>query len=107
MKQISSKKKHIDSKNESQLFSTQTHQLVRKIRDLINEGWKSNQYLYENRNISGWHMLCSAMDTIEDTDLAQKAYLSLINEDKSIGEKYLIYMEYFKCYIINQTQSSH
>jgi hypothetical protein len=60
--------------------------LMAKIRDLINDSLLHHLFLKSPYN---FNMMCSAMDTMEDTDLAISAFLSqtAISED---GMLYLV-----------------
>jgi len=53
------------------------HALIGRIRDYVNEPRKQHQLLQDR---SQWNQLCTAMDVIEDTELAVSAYV-----DDSLG----------------------
>lgn len=57
-----------------------------EIRDLINSSRKQHQLLQDG---TLWHMLCSCMDTIEDTELALESFLNLDTDSSNEGRNYL------------------
>ena len=60
-------------KEKSVTMSNPLYQKISKIRDLINTSRKQNILLQDNIL---WHMLCSCMDTIEDTEEALESFLN-------------------------------
>ena len=62
------------------------YQKMSKIRDLINSSRKQNILLQDNIL---WHMLCSCMDTIEDTEEALESFLKLDADSSDEGKNYL------------------
>lgn len=62
------------------------YQKMSKIRDLINSSRKQNILLQDNIL---WHMLCSCMDTIEDTEEALESFLKLDTDSSDKGRNYL------------------
>ena len=67
-------------------MSNPLYQKVSKIRDLINSSRKQNILLQDNIL---WHMLCSCMDTIEDTEEALESFLKLDTDSSNEGRNYL------------------
>ena len=67
-------------------MSNPLYQKMSKIRDLINSSHKQNILLQDNIL---WHMLCSCMDTIEDTELALESFLKLDTDSSDEGRIYL------------------
>ena len=67
-------------------MSNPLYQKMLKIRDLINSSHKQNILLQDNIL---WHMLCSCMDTIEDTELALESFLKLDTDSSDEGRIYL------------------
>lgn len=62
------------------------YQKMSKIRDLINSSRKQNILLQDNIL---WHMLCSCMDTIEDTEEALENFLKSDTNSSDEGRNYL------------------
>ena len=67
-------------------MSNPLYQKISKIRDLINSPRKQNILLQDNIM---WHMLCSCMDTIGDTEEAIESYLKLDTDGSDKGRNYL------------------
>lgn len=67
-------------------MSNPLYQKMSKIRDLINSSRKQNILLQDNIL---WHMLCSCMDTVEDTELALESFLKLDTDSSDDGRNYL------------------
>ena len=67
-------------------MSNLLYQKMSKIRDLINSSRKQNILLQDNIL---WHMLCSCMDTVEDTELALESFLKLDTDSYDEGRNYL------------------
>ncbi len=67
-------------------MSNPLYEKMSKIRDLINSSRKQNILL---QNSILWHMLCSCMDTIEDTELALESFLKLDTDSSDEGRNYL------------------
>ena len=67
-------------------MSNLLYQKMSKIRDLINSSRKQNILLQDNIL---WHMLCSCMDTVEDTELALESFLKLDTDNSNEGSNYL------------------
>ena len=59
---------------------------ISKIRDLINNSRKQHQLLQDDVL---WHMLCSCMDTVEDTELALESFLKKDADGSDEGRNYL------------------
>lgn len=60
-------------------------ELMSCIRDLVNEPRQRAIVMSNTRN---WNMLCSAMDAIEDTDLAIEAYLRIVQNHETDNDSY-------------------
>jgi len=60
---------------------------ITEIRDLINRPRKQNILLQDN---ALWLMLCSCMDTIQDTEEALESSLTKDNDSSDTGSKYLL-----------------
>ena len=67
-------------------MSNPLYQKMSKIRDLINSSRKQNILLQNNIL---WHMLCSSMDTVEDTEEALESFLKLDTDSSHEGRNYL------------------
>ena len=59
---------------------------IKEIRDLINKPHKQNELL---GNDTLWLMLCSCMDTIQDTEVALESYLTEDIDNSYKGKNYL------------------
>ena len=59
---------------------------IKEIRDLINSPRKQNELLGKN---ALWLMLCSCMDTIQDTEIALESYLTEDIDNSQRGKNYL------------------
>lgn len=60
---------------------------IKEIRDLINSPRKQNILLQDN---ALWLMLCSCMDTIQDTETALESFLTKDNDSSDTGSRYLL-----------------
>ena len=60
---------------------------IKEIRDLINRPRKQNMLLQDS---TLWLMLCSCMDTIQDTETALESFLTKDNDSSDTGSKYLL-----------------
>ena len=67
-------------------MSNPLYQKISKIRDLINSSRKQNILLQNNIL---WHMLCSCMDTIGDTEEVLESFLKLDTDNSDEGSNYL------------------
>ena len=67
-------------------MSNPLYEKISKIRDLINSSRKQNILLQNNIL---WHMLCSCMDTIGDTEEALESFLKLDTDNSDEGSNYL------------------
>ena len=67
-------------------MSNPLYEKISKIRDLINSSRKQNILLQDNIL---WHMLCSCMDTIGDTEEALESFLKLDTDTSDEGRNYL------------------
>lgn len=63
-----------------------TYSLVQQIREKVNEHEVKEHFLAQGRRFS---LLCSMMDTLEDTEEAVKEYAEKIAVEVGIGEKYI------------------
>ena len=59
---------------------------IKEIRDLINSPRKQNMLLQDD---ALWLMLCSCMDTIQDTEVALESFLTEKTDSSERGENYL------------------
>ena len=59
---------------------------IKEIRDLINSPRKQKELL---KNNPLWLMLCSCMDTIQDTEAALESYLTEDMDNSQRGKNYL------------------
>lgn len=62
-------------------------ELMRDIRDMVNEPRQRDIVM---SNARAWNMLCSAMDAIEDTDLAIEAYLQIVQNHETDTDSYAL-----------------
>ena len=60
---------------------------IKEIRDLINSPRKKNMLLQDS---ALWLMLCSCMDTIQDTEEALESFLTKDNDSSDTGSRYLL-----------------
>lgn len=80
-------------------MSNPLYQKMSKIRDLINSSRKQN-ILLQDKIL--WHMLCSCMDTVEDTELALESFLKLDIGSSDEGKNYLCIYGALQALIVQQ-----
>lgn len=77
--------------------------LARQIRDLINKPRKQHELF---QNTAAWNMLCSCMDTIEDTELAIGAY-EKSSDPPTVADVYLLVYGLLQALFVQQDAVSN
>ncbi len=73
------------------------------VRGFIDAPWM--QHICKE-DIAYWHMLCSSLDAIEDTELAIDAYFSS-SDDIEVGTNYLLIYGILQCLFVQQDAVCH
>jgi hypothetical protein len=73
---------------------------IRSLRDFVNEPADLKYRLI--KDLESWFRLCSAMDVLEDTDMAIQGYLDADANQGGLGERYLHYYGLFQAMVVQQ-----